>query len=80
MSSQNYSFRYDKANDVLYLSVGPPRPSYGEDLRDGIVARYDMDTDEMTGVTVLGFKRRVLSKDPSLLDIPMSFDFHSVPL
>ena len=79
MSNQNYNFKYDNVNDVLYLTVGTPRFSYGEDLQDGIIARYDMDTDEMTGITILGFKRRVLSDDPSLLEVPLDFNFRNVP-
>ena len=66
MSNQNFDYQYDRDNDVLYLSLGTPRHSYGEDLFDDIIARYDMVTDELTGVTILGFKQRILNKDPSI--------------
>ena len=56
MNTQNNpDYHYDKDRDVLYISIGSPRPSYCEDLLDGILARYDIETDELTGLTIVGF-------------------------
>lgn len=51
----------DVSGDVLYISFGEPRPSYSEEIGDGVYARYDMLTDELTGITILDFSKR--SKD-----------------
>ena len=50
---------YDQKNDVMYISLSNPRPSYSEELDDGIYLRYDMETDEFTGITIIGFSKRI---------------------
>ena len=51
---------YDAAADVLYLSVGAPRPALGIDIGDGVVVRYDEEAREVVGVTLTGLQARVL--------------------
>ncbi len=51
---------YDEDADVLYLSVGEPRPALGVDLGEGLVARYDEERKEVVGLTVVGFRERLL--------------------
>lgn len=47
---------YDREGDVLYIAVGDPRPSEGEDLERGIVARYPFDDPANAwGITIIGF-------------------------
>ena len=50
---------YDKKNDVLYISIGRPKPSYGEEDVPGIVILKDIITDEITGITVFDFMKRI---------------------
>ncbi|MBI3741850.1 MAG: DUF2283 domain-containing protein, partial [Chloroflexi bacterium] len=40
---------YDEEADVLYLSVGEPRPALGMDIGDGVVVRYDEARKEVVG-------------------------------
>lgn len=54
-------FQYDRANDVLYISLGQPRPSYCDEVLPGIFLRKDLCTDEVTGVTIL-YPREQLAK------------------
>lgn len=61
------NINYDKEFDVLYISFGKPKPSYGEEDASGIVIRKDMNTDEITGVTIFYFMKRI--KENSLSDI-----------
>lgn len=49
---------HDVTADVLYIIIGDARPSYAETIDDGIYARYDMETDELTGITILDFSKR----------------------
>jgi hypothetical protein len=44
---------YDPHADVLYLALDMPRPAEGEETPDGLVLRYDAETDEPCGVTAL---------------------------
>jgi hypothetical protein len=84
MKQNNISYNYDRLCDILYVSIGLPRPSYGGDISSGIIARYDMNTDELTGVTILDCKMRYLNNDPALLELteklafPADIDFQSV--
>jgi uncharacterized protein YuzE len=54
------SWEYDEDADVLYLSLGEPRPAVSVDLGEGIIARYDEGEKEVVGLTVLGLRSRLL--------------------
>lgn len=49
---------YDEENDVLYVGLKDRNNSYGDDIDDLIVLR-DMDTDEITGFTILDFSEKI---------------------
>lgn len=51
---------YDEEGDVLYISVGQPRPAIGIDIGEGVVLRYDEAKHEVVGITVLSLRRRLL--------------------
>ena len=51
---------YDEDADVLYLSVGEPRPAVGIDIGDGLVLRFDEVRREVAGLTVIGPRERLL--------------------
>lgn len=53
---------YDEEADVLYLSVGEPRPAVGIDIGEGTVLRYDEAHREVIGVTLVGLKARLLKE------------------
>lgn len=50
---------YDAAADVLYISVGEPRPALGVDIGDGLVVRFDEAKREVAGLTIIGFRERL---------------------
>ena len=50
----------DEDADVLYLSVGEPRPAVGIDIGDGLVLRFDGARREVAGLTVIGLRQRLL--------------------
>jgi len=58
--SSAVTWDYDAEADVLYLSVGTPRPAVGEDIGEGIVLRYDRKANELVGLTVVGLRARLL--------------------
>lgn len=53
-------WNYDEEADVLYLSIGTPRPAVGVDVGEGLVVRYDEQQKEVVGLTVLGLRARLL--------------------
>jgi uncharacterized protein YuzE len=53
---------YDEEADVLYLSVGEPRPALGVDIGEGVVARYDEENKEVVGITLIGLRARLLKE------------------
>ena len=53
---------YDEDADVLYLSMGTPRPALGVGIGDGVVLRYDETTNEVVGVTLIGVRTKLLEQ------------------
>lgn len=51
---------YDEEADVLYISVGKPRPALGVDIGEGVVLRYDEAAREVVGLTLIGLRERLL--------------------
>jgi len=56
----NVMWDYDEEADVLYLSVGDPKPAVGIDIGEGIVLRYDELRKEVVGLTIIGLRARLL--------------------
>jgi len=56
------SWDYDEEADVLYLSVGEPRPAVGVDVGEGVIARYDDANREVVGITLIGLRSRLLEE------------------
>ena len=54
------NWEFDEEADVLYISVGKPRPAVGADIGEGVVVRYDERRKEVVGLTIIGFRARTL--------------------
>jgi uncharacterized protein YuzE len=54
----NLEVLYDQEADVLYLSVGPPKPSSIIEDQQGLLIQRDPKTGEVVGVTVLDYQQR----------------------
>ena len=57
MSSTPNKVDYDQKFDVLYYNMSNTENSYGDEIDDNIVLLRDIDTDKITGITILGYKR-----------------------
>ncbi len=55
---------YDGEADVLYLTIGEPKPAVGVDIGEGIVVRYDEIEKQIVGLTLSGLRARVLKNLP----------------
>jgi uncharacterized protein YuzE len=53
---------YDREADVLYLSLGEPREAVAVDISDGVIARYNEDSETIVGITLIGLRQRVLKE------------------
>ena len=49
---------YDHEADVLYLSVGQPKPSSIIEDQEGLLIQRDLATGEVVGATVLDYQQR----------------------
>jgi len=52
-------WEYDEEADVLYISVGKPRPAVGVDIGEGIIVRWDEKRKEIVGLTIIGLRARL---------------------
>lgn len=55
-------FEYDEIQDMLYITFAPSvGPTYYSDIDDldGVMLRYDGETDELVGVTVHNVKQKM---------------------
>lgn len=68
---------YNKEMDILYLSVGDPRPAISEELEDDILLRLDIETGEVVGLTVLNFSTRFDSAE-NLQILPIGIELHKL--
>jgi len=59
---ENLDWEYDEEADVLYISIGEPEDAIGIDIGEGIIVRYRENTGEVVGLTIVGFKERLLQR------------------
>ena len=72
---------YDKVRDVLYLSLGKPKASVGEEVEDGVFINKDPKSRKIVGVTVLDFESRFTStKRIKPLPMEMEISYHPEPV
>jgi uncharacterized protein YuzE len=53
-------WEYDAEADVLYLSFGEPEEAEGIDVGEGMIVRMNPQTNEVVGITIIGFSRKIL--------------------
>jgi uncharacterized protein YuzE len=55
-SKPQLNWEYDEEADVLYISVGKPRPAVGVDIGEGVIVRWDEKKKEIVGLTIIGLR------------------------
>lgn len=53
---------YNRKGDVLYSSFGKPRPAFTRETPDGVLLRFDFDTEEVAGFTIPNFQAWLAKK------------------
>lgn len=69
------SLNFDLQNDILYIGLGDRSFSYGDETPEGVVILHDLTTEEITGITILDFKKKYLQNRLPSLHLPISIDF-----
>ena len=56
--AKRLTFLFDREADILYLSVGKPRPALSKEVGDDIVVRVDPKSHRVVGCTILNLTKR----------------------
>lgn len=56
--AKRLSFFFDRDADILYLSVGKPRPGIAKEVGDDILVRVDPKSRKVVGCTILNLTKR----------------------
>ena len=56
--AQRLNFFFDGEGDILYLSVGKPRPAIAREVGDDIIVRVDPKSHRVVGCTILNLTKR----------------------
>jgi uncharacterized protein YuzE len=59
-SPESLSWEYDEEGDVLYISVGDPKPAVTIDVGESVLVRFDEEASEVVGITIMNVRRRLL--------------------
>ena len=69
---------YDRAVDVLYLTFSNMSNSYGDEDIDNIVFFKDIDSEEITGITILNFLKMYKRNDSRLRSLNKFIDVNHI--
>lgn len=69
---QRLIVNYDRDHDVLYVSVGRPKPSYCDQDLDGILIRKSFQNDSFSGVTIMDFSKK--TKEQLKKSVPLDVE------
>lgn len=63
--ASDLTVEYDRAGDILYITRVPPYPGQeSEELEDSIIVRLNPETDEVEGLEILFWSKRLESGRP----------------
>jgi len=73
MGTKSFTLSYDKENDILNMAFGKARRAVSVEGEDEVFLRVNPDSQELVGLTILGFRQSFLDKrqkfevDPKLI-------------
>ena len=71
-------YSYDKERDVLYVSVGKPQESIGDEIVDDVFALLNPRTKKVAGFTIVNFQKKFIetkkNRHPSF-HVPIKAEF-----
>lgn len=78
MSSTKNKISYDKKFDVLYFCIDENDNSYGDEIDDSIVFMKDIETNNITGITVMDYLKIYHNNIGKLEKLKPFFDLSEV--
>ena len=67
-------FYYDQEADVVYFSKGKPsKEDSSREVGEDVVMRFNSQTGQITGLTILNFSKRT-SKKPAVYNLPFDIE------
>lgn len=70
MGKKNFNLKYDPDTDILHVAFGKAQKAVSIEQEPEVFVRLDPKTQEIVGLTVLGFKNNFLSKKQDITLFP----------
>lgn len=70
MGKKSFNLKYDPETDILHLVFGKARKALSIEQEPEVFVRLDPKTQEIVGLTVLGFKQNFLTQKQDLTLLP----------
>ena len=67
---------YDEEGDFFEIISGIPAICYGEEIHPGIFLRIDNKTEEIKGISIFSFMKRIKKKKAIKINLPKILNFH----
>ena len=65
---------YDVEGDFLEINIGKYTTGYFKDVSEGIAERIDEKTGKITGIAILGFKKRTQQLKDGKINLPVDLE------
>lgn len=62
MGKKSFNLKYDPKTDILHVAFGKAQKAISVEQKPEVFVRLDPKTQEIVGLTVLGFKQNFLSQ------------------
>ena len=73
MKKKMYMY-YDEEGDFLEINVGEYTEGYFRDIDEGIAERIDEKTGKVTGIAILGFKKKTKGLKEVQFSLPLNIE------
>ena len=70
MGKKTFNLKYDPDTDILHIAFGTAKKAVSIEQEPEVFVRVDPKTQEILGLTVLGFKHNFLSQKQDITFIP----------
>jgi uncharacterized protein YuzE len=76
MLINNIKYEYNSMYDILYLKIKDCYDSYADEKNLGVVINYDYKTDEMVGIDIWSFKKKI--ENNTNINLPFNISLHKI--
>lgn len=72
--SDIFNMDYDGKNDILNIYLGKADDTYCDGFEEGIFLMREIETNEIAGVTIMDFKKKMAAGKVSVSKLPFVID------